>query len=169
MKRFALLLSIGLMIMSCKKDKNQIDPSAPLSDRLPGTWEITAVNYSGMLPDQQNPNQGTPFAGEGENVSGYFQFDSDTNTGAFDINFIAKIDIGLGQPLAVTVNQGQSGLWEPTDQDAYVKMWSNDTITNWKVITNLSTSQVWRTSIVLDYGAGLDSIPVQVQAAMTKK
>lgn len=171
MKKLILVLCVATIgfVSACKKEEEKkIDNSEPLEERLPGNWNVVEVDYSGQIIDQGNPNNSYPFNGTGESVNGFFKFDSDTNTGEFHITFVAKIDLGLSQPISYTVNEGQTGLWRIEDNEEKVVMWSNDTITNWEVLTNLPNEQKWKMSYTLDFGAPYDQVPVDIVARMER-
>lgn len=166
---FTLTLAL-LMIVACKKE-NQVDDSQPLSERLPGTWTLAAVEYSGTAPNPSDPNQVLPFSGEGKKVSGGFFFDADTNLGSFDVNFEAEVDIGLGSPLIYPVKEKRGGTYEILDGDKIVRMQNlkGDSIYNWQVRTNLPDRQVWFVTMYHDFGLpGLDSVAIDVQTTMER-
>lgn len=169
MKQLATLLFISLLFAACKKNEPQVDPSVPLAERIPGTWDITEILYSGVAPNPGNPGQSIPFSGEGQSVSGYFSFQSDPNVGVFNVSFIASIDLGLSQPLAIPVNETSDGMWKVDSTDQIVTMWSNDSIYDWHVITNLPNNQTWQARFYLDFGVPYDSIPVDIEASMERK
>ena len=172
MNRILYIIAVILVIGACKKQAPSIDPSVPLNDRIPGLWDVTKVEYTGSLPFGGGY---LPFSGEGQNVSGYFQFTKDPNWGEFQIGFVAVADIGLGTPLSYPVSEGHQGNWKAIDNDRYIRMWS-DTIVNseidsmydWEVLHNTQNKQILKSSFVFDFGGQYDSIPVAVKATLER-
>ncbi len=165
MKHVLFIILMVLFATACKKDQPQIDPSVPLGERIPGKWDITEVHYNGAFPFN---NSWLPFSGEGQNVTGNFEFTDTPNVGAFDVSFIANIDIGVGQPITYPVSQSHDGNWEIVNANSGIRMWRNDTAYVWDVINNTETKQTWVTKFVFDFGGNLDSIPVDVEATMVR-
>ena len=163
-------VSVAELLVACKKE-NTIDDSQPLSERLPGNWNLVGVQYSGTAPSPLDPSQVLPFSGEGKKVSGGFFFDADTNLGNFDVNFEAEVDIGLGQPLTYMVNESRGGTYEIIDGDKIVRMinLAGDSIYDWNVRTNLPNRQVWFVTMYHDFGfPGLDSVAIDVETTMER-
>ncbi len=170
MKHFITLSLALLVLVACKKT-NQVDDSQPLSERLPGTWNLSAVEYNGTAPHPTNPGQVLPFSGEGKQVSGGFFFEADTNLGDFDVNFIAEVDLGLATPLEIPVKEKRGGTYEILDNDKIVSMtnFKGDSTYNWQVRTNLPDRQVWFVTMYHDFGLpGLDSVAIDVQTTMVR-
>ncbi len=170
MKHFITLSLALLVLVACKKT-NQVDDSQPLSERLPGTWNLVAVEYNGSAPNPTNPGQVLPFSGEGKQVSGGFYFDADTNLGNFNVTFIAEVDLGLGQPLEIPVSEKRGGTYEILDNDRIVQMtnFNGDSVYDWEVRTNLPNRQVWFETFYHDFGLpGLDSVAIDVQTTMER-
>ena len=176
MKQIALLLITTLLIFGCKKTTPKIDTSVALSERILGHWNITDVEFSGVVPNQST-GQSIPFSGTGKNVSGEFNFQKNPNIGEFQVSFLAEIDLGLPQPLALTFDEGHSGNWTTIENDQYVRMWSGndtiydpgtDTLYDWKVLTNLENEQKWLASFKFEFGFPYDSIPVDIIATIKR-
>lgn len=170
MKNFATIIFALLLFAACKKDP-PIDNSQPLSERLPGTWNVTAIQYNGIAPNPFDTTQTLAFSGAGKNVNGYFHFEKDTNLGEFDISFIAEADLGLAQPITYNAVTKRGGFYEIINDDEIVRMtnFAGDSIYDWEVRVNQAKRQVWFVTMYHDWGLpGLDSVPINVEATMTR-
>jgi len=170
MRQIAALFFIALSFAACKKTTIPVvDNSKPLTERIPGEWRITAVDYTGVIVNPNNPNLSIPISGSGQNVTGFFKFVSNPNEGDFSVSFLASINIGTSQPLTVPVSESHDGEWSVNADNNIVTMWRNDSIYDWKVLENLENQQQWQARFYLDFGAPYDSVPVNVKATMTRK
>jgi hypothetical protein len=170
MKKFAALTFAFLLFAACKKDP-PVDASQQLSERLPGTWNVTEIQYNGTAPNPFDATQTLAFSGAGKNVNGYFYFDKDTNLGEFDISFIAEADLGLGAPVSYNAITKRGGYYEIMNNDAIVRMTNfvGDSVFDWEVRVNQAQRQVWFVTMYHDWGLpGLDSVPINVEATMTR-
>jgi hypothetical protein len=170
MKHLRIFSLVLLVLVACKEE-NQIDDSEPLAERLPGTWNVVAVQYSGIAPNPNDPNQVLPFSGAGDKVAGDFYFQADTNLGYFDVNFEAVVDLGLGSSLVIPVSEKRNGIYEVLDGDQIVRMTNTkgDSIYDWQVRTNLPNRQVWFVTMYHDFGTpGLDSVAIDVETTMER-
>ena len=165
MNRILYIIATVLVIGACKKEEKKIDPSVPLEERIPGLWNVTAINYTGALPVGGGY---LPFSGEGKNVDGYFLFTNDPNQGLFEISFVAEANVGLGQPVSYNVDEKHDGNWKPINNDQAIRMWRNDTVYDWQILHNTDVKQSWKTSFVFDFGGQYDSIPVDVKATLER-
>jgi hypothetical protein len=168
MKKIAVLVVAILALAACKKPAPPVDTSVPLEKRIPGTWNITQISYSGIAPNPISPGNFVPFSGTGQNVDGFFMFQSNPNIGEFSVSFLASIDLGLAQPITLPVSQSHYGEWKVNGNDDIVTMWRNDSIFDWNVLENLDKKQTWATRFYLDFGTPYDSVPCDVQATMTR-
>jgi len=167
MKQFAILLFASLIILGCKKTTPKVDKSVPLEERILGQWDITDVEYSGVVVNG-GTGQNIPFSGTGKNVSGEFKFQENPNIGEFQVAFLAEIDLGLQQPLTLPFDESHDGNWEVQNEGEIVSMWRNDTTYDWRVLTNLENEQKWLASFKFDFGFPYDSIPVDIIATMKR-
>jgi hypothetical protein len=169
MKKLAILFFAVLAFAACKKTTTPIDNSVPLVERIPGNWDITEINYSGLLPNPINPGQFIPFSGIGQNLVGDFNFTSDPNYGEFNVSFLASVDIGTSQPLTAPVSQSHYGEWNVNPTNDTVNMWRNDSTYQWAVLKNLPDEQRWSTQFDLYFVELSDTLPVNVEVNMKRK
>lgn len=170
MKKFLFVFLVFSVAFACK-EKNTVDGSRPLSERLPGTWYVAEIQYSGTAPHPTDTAQVLSFSGSGKNVGGYFYFDNDTNLGEFDLQFIAEADLGLSQPIQYNVNEKREGFYEILPNDAYVRMtnMAQDSTYDWEVRTNLESRQKWFTTMYHNWGLpGMDSVAIDIEVVMTR-
>jgi len=175
MKQILAVLFITLSIAACKKTTPTTpitNDFKPLDDRLPkesGEWNITDVSYDGVIVNPNNPNLSLPFNGTGQNISGFFKFQSNPNYGEFSISFLAIANIGTSQPLTVPITESLGGQWKVNENNDIVTVWRNDTVFDWQVLTNLETRQEWKTRFYLDFGSPYDSVAVNVKTTFVRK
>lgn len=169
MKQIAILLFTALAFAACKKSTSEPDLSGPLIERVPGEWNITEVDYDGVVVNPNNPSLSIPVSGSGQNVSGFFSFKSNPNEGEFSVSFLAKINLGTSNPISLPVNESQKGQWNVNAANNVVSMFRNDTIYDWKVLQNLPDNQKWQARFYLDFGSPYDSVPVNVTATLVRK
>jgi len=170
MKSFAALFFSILILAACKKE-NPIDPSVPLSERLPGSWQVTAIQYNGVAPNPLDSTKTILFSGSGQNVTGHFDFAADTNLGEFEISFIGEVDLGLASPVTFPVTMARSGHYTIIDNDKIVQMtnFAGDSTYNWEVRENQANKQKWFVEMIYDYGvASMPPFPIYVEAVLER-
>lgn len=168
MKQIACAI-FGILLLSaaCKPEKTTTETSLKTRILAPG-WAITDIDYSGFAPNPLDTTQIIPFSGKGENVSGYFKFQEDPALGEFEINFTSVMNFGLSQPLTFPVKEKHDGQYEINADNSNVKMWSNDTIFNWKVEINQEKRQTWSTSFLYTLPGLNIIVPLSVKATMKR-
>lgn len=170
MRTFAAIFFSVLLVASCKKE-NPIDPSVPLSERIVGSWQVTAIQYNGIAPSPIDSTQTILFSGSGKNVSGHFNFDGDTNLGEFEITFIGEVDLGLASPVTFPVEMTRSGNYTIIDNDKIVQMtnFAGDSTYNWEVRENQANKQKWFVEMMYDFGVGsMPPFPIYVEAVLER-
>ena len=170
MRKFVTIVFSLLVFAACKKDP-PIDSSQSLAERIPGTWNVIGIQYNGVAPNPFDTTEILAFSGTGKNVNGYFHFEKDTNLGEFDISFIAEASLGIGAPISYNAITKRSGFYEILNDDQIVRMtnFAGDSVYDWEVRVNQPKKQTWFVTMYHDWGfAGLDSVPINVEATMTR-
>jgi len=166
LKKSLVLVLIGFLAFTACKEKDTTSPGEyqPLNERMVGKWEITGVTYSGVspLPPPFDTTVTLPFSGVGEDVVGFYDFDTVPNPSqmAFETRFKAPLNFDGGAVVTLTVNEKGWAIYEIAKDEnsisgtSYVYNPQNiDTVaTEWKVLENHPNKQVWATtrSIPLD-------------------
>ncbi|MCT4623665.1 MAG: hypothetical protein N4A46_08585 [Schleiferiaceae bacterium] len=162
-KTIAIAILFGVFI-ACKKEQNTTGGGSAniksLHERLHGTWDIVAISYSGAANLPWDTTTIRPFTGEGEEVVGYYVFDTvpDPNMMTFDVSFKAPItfDGDNGPLITLLRNEGGHGTYTVdetlgllTGTSSVYNNTSTDTTvvsTEWEILDNQPTRQVWATN-----------------------
>ncbi len=159
LKKSLLLVFIGFIAFTACKEKKTTPPGEPqpLEEKMVGRWEITAVTYSGVspLPPPFDTTVVLPFSGVGEDVTGFYDFDTipDPNQMTFETRFKAPLNFDGGAVIILTVSEKGWAIYDIAEDEnsisgtSYVFNPQNiDTVeTKWRVLENLPNKQVWAT------------------------
>jgi len=170
MKKVLLALVLLAFIASCKKNTTgsgggNVDIST-LHERLPGKWNIVSITYdgNGMLPPPFDPTQLVTFTGTGENVSGYYDFDTipNPNEMEFLMDFDAPLDFTAGGSVTMEIHEEGYATYEVNEDESllegisYISQPSGDVDTvpsEWTVLKNELNRQEWgiKKTVYWDY------------------
>lgn len=157
MKKVLLAVVLISFLASCKKDAPGNGGAADISklhERLPGKWDIVSITYDGNGVTPLDPTQTLTFTGTGENVVGYYDFDTIPNPNEMDflMDFDAPLNLTTGGSLTMEIHEEGYAIYEVNENESklegvsYVFQPSGaiDTVASeWKVLENEVNRQVW--------------------------
>lgn len=146
MKSRILLIALAASVLvSCKKDDTpEHTRTGTFDQRIAQTWNLTAVDYEGYMPNPFNPGQTVYFSGNGEDPYGQFNFKSD-KTANYYMGFTALIDIGTTEPARLPFYRPGTGIWwTSTAGDSIFVAESVDTL-SYHVVEDWDDVQRWQT------------------------
>lgn len=157
MKKVLLAVVLISFLASCKKDPPGNGGGADIStlhERLPGKWNIVSVTYDGNGITPLAPGQTITFNGIGENVVGYYDFDTIPNPNEMDflMNFDAPLNLTAGGVINLKIDEQGYAIYDVNEDESklegvsYIFQPSGaiDTVpSEWTVLKNELNRQEW--------------------------
>lgn len=168
MKRAFTALLLVAVTLACSKDTDdELTRTGTLESRIAQSWILVSAVYETYIPNPINPNQSTYVTGVGEDIYGYFRFQSDY-TADYQFGVTAAIDIGTSEPLRLPFYREGSGTWWMVGVDSVYLEDGIDTL-KWEIIEDWDQKQRWQAVIPIFDTTTDTKIPMDTEVVLRRE